>query len=206
MHTFKRNLSDWYVSTNPGYPVIVSYYICHFLTDKIVCQEIFVQMLILTPVSKMKIFQWKDYNFSCSSNGCLSKTHARRWEKLFPAPPLCLLLSCLSMAFQAWKLQSMNQPCDTVYWQRVLSNYPYSSGMCQVLDLNQTTSDLSSHTQRLQAVGLEQVSWVYLKVVLIHGKILVRHCTCNHFVPSQYLHFSDILSHWYVWHWKTQGF
>ena len=81
------------------------------------------------------------------------------------------------MAFQAWKLQPMNQPCDTVYWQRVLSNYPYSSGVCQ------PTSDLSSHTQRLQAVGLEQVSWVYLKVVLIHGKILVGHCTCNHFVP-----------------------
>ena len=92
----------------------------------------------------------------------------------FQSRPFLLSLSVLLMAFQAWKLQPMNQPRDTVYWQRILSNYPYSSGMCQVVDLNQTTSDPSSHTQRLQADGLEQVSWVYLKVVLIHGKISVE--------------------------------
>ena len=88
--------------------------------------------------------------------------------------PFLSSLSVLLMAFQAWKLQPMNQPRDTVYWQRILSNYPYSSGMSQMLDLNQTTSDSGSHTQRLQADGSEQVSWVYLKVVLIHGKISVE--------------------------------
>ena len=92
----------------------------------------------------------------------------------FQPLPFFSSLSVLLMAFQAWKLQPMNQPRDTVYWQRILSNYPYSSGMSQMLDLNQTTSDSGSHTQRLQADGSEQVSWVYLKVVLIHGKISVE--------------------------------
>ena len=92
----------------------------------------------------------------------------------FEPLPFFSSLSVLLMAFQAWKLQPMNQPRDTVYWQRILSNYPYSSGMSQMLDLNQTTSDSGSHTQRLQADGSEQVSWVYLKVVLIHGKISVE--------------------------------
>ena len=114
----------------------------------------------------------------------------------FEPLPLFSSLSVLLMAFQAWKLQPMNQPRDTVYWQRILSNYPYSSGMSQMLDLNQTTSDSGSHTQRLQADGSEQVSWVYLKVVLIHGKISVEAFTCNHFVLSQHLNLSNILSHW----------
>ena len=173
MHTFKRNLFDWYVSTNPDYPV--SYYICHFWTDKIVCQEIFVQMLILTfllssPV-KMKILwneriflPWMFYQQHMLGGG----------RNCFQPRPFSSSLSVLSMAFQAWKLQPMNQPRDTVYWQRILSNYPYSGGMCQMLDLNQTTSDPSSHTKRLQADGLEQVSWVYLKVVLIHGTVSVE--------------------------------
>ena len=38
----------------------------------------------------------KDYKSSCISHGCfsLTTTHASRWEKLFRAPPLFLLLEC----------------------------------------------------------------------------------------------------------------
>ena len=97
MHTFKRNLYDWYVSTNPAYTQSVTTFVISELIKLFVRKYLFkcLSWLFYWVLQwKWRFCEMKGFTNDSLARDVLSTTHARRWEKLFSAPPLFLLLEC----------------------------------------------------------------------------------------------------------------